>query len=198
MANYDGEYELRLFYDTTPAGEASMEHVQTIDVNVTGSPWDPGTDFADIDVTRRDNSLTNLLTVADELENLLAAFHATTTNLIRWELWYAAEASTDFTFISVYAIGHAGDTVGGAIAAAQNTMTLRTLGGGIMRVQMMETSIMNNTKDGYPFASTPATNLANYLKGTTNPFKARDNTFPIAPVYFSQTQNEKLYRKRYR
>jgi hypothetical protein len=77
-------------------------------------------------------------------------------------------------------------------------MTLRSQAGGIMRVQFMEPSTGGNTKDPYPFASTPGQALAVYLAGLTNPFVARDNSYPIAPVNFSQTQNEKLYRKRFR
>lgn len=198
MPNFDGLWELRLFYDTTPSGEDQMEHRFTIDVNIDGIAYAVGDPFTDFGVIRRNNADITLQTAADELENLLAAFYSTTTNFLRWELWYAPEATTDFTFYSTYAIGHVGDLVTGSVAAAQNTMTLRTQAGGIMRVQLMETSIMNNTKDGYPFASTPAQALANYLAGTTNPFLARDNSFPISPAYFSQTQNEKLYRKRYR
>lgn len=198
MENYDGMYELRTFYETTPTGESPMLHVFTIDAYVKGTP-EPGTAFSSIDTQLGDSSLSDLETDTDALMALVTPFFAPATAFIRSELWqYDAEPSTNATFIAVYPLGLTGTGSGTAVAAAQNTLTYRTLGGGIMRVQFMEAFTMNNTKDAYPFSAAIATNLSNYLCGLLSPFLARDNTRPISPIYYSQTQNEKLYRKRYR
>lgn len=199
MPNYDGRHELRIFYDTTPSGENPMSHVLTIDFAAAEPFVAPGTPFASIPCTARIGSLTDLETATILLQGFIEGFFSDTTNFLRGEYWrYDAEPSQNATYISTFLMGSTGDTITGAVAAAQNTMTLRTQAGGIMRVQMMETSIMNNVKDPYPFSSTPATNLADYLVSDATIWVGRDNTYPIAPNYFSQTQNEKLYRKRYR
>ena len=198
MTNYDGQYEVRTFYNTTPPGEDPMDHVMTIDVMLDGGA-SPGQSFSDIPTLYRNGLGSTLDVDIDAFLDLIEPFFSTTTSIIRSELWfYGPEPSTNATFIAVLPVGHTGSNASPTIAAAQNTMTLRTINGGIMRVQMMETSRNSNLKDAYPFSIAIATALSNYLIGLTSPFVARDNSFPISPVFFSETQNEKLYSKRYR
>src|SRR5687768_5089647 len=122
MENYDGLWELRTFYDTTPSGENQMSHTHTIDVNVVGDPL-PGTAFLDIDCRNRLNGLIDLDSAATTLIGLFQDFLADTSNILRCELWkYDAEPSQNATFISVLSMGVVGATVTGSVAAQQATM----------------------------------------------------------------------------
>lgn len=198
MPNYDGLYELRIFYDTTPTGENPMAHAMTVDVNLFGVPT-IGTPFGSIDTRLRDNTLSDLQTDTDALMVLIVPFFHSSTNFLRAELWmYGAEPSSDAVFVSAYPLSLIGTSATATVAASQRTITFRTEGGGIMRVQFMEGVILDNVKDPYPFSRAEADALADYLLGNTTPFVGRDNTYPISGNYDSRTQNEKLYKKRYR
>lgn len=195
MPNYDGENELRIFYTTLPTGMPALEHVMTIDVKVDGSVL-PGDDFATIGCEAHNGTFLTLGDVTDGLVDVLIPFLSTGSEISRAELWHAEEASDDFTFISAYSIASAG-TGSASAAAAQYTFTFRSLGGGIMRVQIMEPGGGGNDRNSWPWPGAAAT-LGNLIISTSQPWLARDNTRPVAGNKYSQTQNEALYRKRFR
>lgn len=196
MPNYDGEYEVRIFYTTEPSGLPELEHTMTFDVAISNAPT-PGTDWGAIETDTPDTSNPLLEEVVDAFVTDLLAFYPAATEFIRAELWFAAEATENFTFISVGTLGAVGTNPTASTAAGQITMTFRSLGGGIMRLQLMEPSGVTNTVDSWPWAG-GANTLGQRIISTAQPFRARDNTRPITGNKLSQTQNEALYRKRYR
>lgn len=203
MPNFDGIWELRGIYDTTPTGFPLMRHRLTVDVNVIGIPA-VGTDFTSIEVdTPDETALLSLSEISDSIGALWQACYPAAAHLSQFELWKIPEGTTDAVFISQYDVGLVGTNATASKPAGQATFTFRSLEGGVARFQLMESSFTGDTKESRPYAAAAATNIADYITtGDNTPplryFKARDNSAIFANVHFTQGQNEKLYRKRYR
>lgn len=197
MPNFDGEYELRIYYTSQPAGFQEIEHRHTMDVNVNNWP-EPGTAFVDIFVERRDTTTSNLSTVVDEYVALLIPLFASSQTITRAELWHIPEGTTNGQYISSYSIAELGTNGNDENPAYQGTLTFRSIGGSTMRVQLMEIPLASNLREPYPTGNALLNNIFAYVSGLTSPFLARDNTPPFAPMNYSGGQNEALWRKRYR
>lgn len=197
MPNFDGEWELRIFYTTTPAGFTAMQHTLTIDVNVTSSP-DIGDPFTSISATSRDTGETFLDTLVDGLVAILDGEYPATTSFARAELWFIAEGTTDAVWYSVYEIGVVGANPADETPAHQLTLTFRTSLGGVARLQLMESSNSGNGKTPYPYPAGVTKDLADFITNEANPFRGRDNGWILSSINESQGQNERLFRKRYR
>lgn len=197
MPNYDGEYELRIFYTSQPAGFQEIEHRHTIDVNV-NTPPQPGDEFDEIYLSRRNDTGNTLEVITDEYVALLLPLMATTQTIMRAELWYIPEGTTNGQYISSYSIAAVGTAGGDENPAYQATMTFRSIGGSTMRIQLMEVPFSSQLRDAYPTGNPAVNNLMAYVAGETSAFLARDNTPPFAPMNYSGGQNEALWRKRYR
>lgn len=197
MPNYDGEYELRIFYTSQPAGFQTIEHRHTIDVNI-NTPPTPGTEFDQIFVTRRNETGDSLEIITDEYVALLLPLMAVTQTIARAELWYIPEGTTNGQYISSYSIAADGTAGGDENPAYQATMTFRSLGGSTMRIQLMELPFSSQLREPYPTGNSAINNLMSYVAGEMSGFLARDNTPPFAPMNFSGGQNEALWRRRYR
>lgn len=195
--NYDGVYEVRIKYSTTPASFSVLEHWHTIDVRLNAEP-DPGDLFSVIETLRHDGSVSDLETDVDNYIAVLDDIMATTTDFVLAELWKYPAEGEDGVYVSAYEIGATGAVATGATVAHQFTLTLRSVDGGIMRCQMMESALTILTQFTFPFPAGNGSTISNYLRGTTHPWVARDDSRPIAAIKISGTQNEKLARKRYR
>lgn len=197
MPNFDGQYELRIFY-VTYNGSIPLSHRHTFDVIPT-SAVSAGDDFASIYVHCKDGSVDNPLTSkVDTYIELLKDFYHSTATFQRAELWELTPPPVNGTFLSAYDIGEVGDSATPSVPAQQLTMTFRTQGGYILRQQFMEPSIGGEIKDPYPFANVAAKALADFILSDAGFVVARDNTFPILALNASYGQNEKLWRKRFR
>lgn len=200
MPEYDGQFELRYFYATVLSG-LSLNHRFTIDVkiNVLSAP-EPGEPFSAWPTVLGSGAAGTLDTAANDLLDLLLPFWRPTTEFSRVELWrYFPEPSTDADFMSVLELAEPGTAAAGTdVAAQQETMTLRTLGGGIMRVQLMECVSTLTSKQNPPFSPAHFDALRTYLIGTAHPFVGRDDSRPLAAIAWGSGQNEKLFRKRFR
>lgn len=201
--NYDGRTELRFFYSVSGEGLATLEHRHTVDVIVQElSEVEPGALFENIAVQWWDGTSGHFLdeAVDDYVALMQGVLDATAVDITRVELWkYGAEPSLAADFIAVYELGLNG-TNSGVQVNGQYTMTFRTQLGNVMRFQIMEFSGADQRSTFVP-PFTPASaadDIVQYLCGTAHPFSARDNSKPIAPIRLSLSQNEKLFRKRYR
>lgn len=197
MPNFDGEYELRIFYTTTVSAVA-LEHRMTMDLAVTGTPI-PGTDFGDIVIARKDSgsyALDTWLTTIFFPE--LQPLYHTTTDFIRAELWYAEESTFDFTFIAVMSLGLNGTSSTAVVPAQQATMTYRSAQGGIGRIQLMEPSLAGDNIVSFPTPTGLVNDFMEIIVGDDTPILARDNSVPVAANRYGLGQNEKLVTKRYR
>jgi len=196
MPNFDGIYELRGYYSTVPAGFTSMEHRFTLDVNIT-RVVDPGESFADINATTRIGGSVALTDWSDDLTAAWQSCYPATASLGRFELWRFEEGSLNGLYISTYEVGENGENVAGSYAASQATWTFRSIGGGVARLQFMESSFGGDAKSSPPYGLIDGA-VASLLIADGSPVLARDNTPIFANIHFSQGQNEKLWRKRFR
>lgn len=194
--NFDGVYELQVFYTTTPTGFPTMEHKMTVDVHMDADPA-VGDLFTGIETRGRNGTLSTLDAVTDALIVALLPFYPSTAEISRAELWQIAEGTYDGVFISAYEIAEAGVGAGGSNVAHQSTFTFRSLNGGHGRIQLMESIDTGNTRQVAPYSSRAAV-LAAFIIDADNPFQARDNSFLFANIAYSQGQNERLFRKRFR
>lgn len=201
MPEYDGTFELTYYYATVLSG-LSLPHRLTIDVKLDtfSQTVTPGMPFDAILTILGSGSGSTLDIAANDLLDLLLPFWRPTTEFSRVELWkYGAEPSTDKTFLSVLELAEPGTAAAGSdTAAQQETMTLRTIDGGTMRVQLMEPVSSLTSKQNPPFSPAHFDALRTYLIGTNHPFVGRDNTRPLAAIAWGSGQNEKLFRKRFR
>lgn len=200
MPAYDGRYELTFFYATVLSG-LSLNHRLTIDFRPGFiEPPAPGSPFSAYSTTLGSGGSGTLDTAANDLLDLLLPFWRPTTEFSRVELWaYDAEPSTDKTFLSVMELAEPGTAAAGTdVAAQQETMTLRTVNGGIMRVQLMEPVSSLTSRQNPPFSPAHFDALRSYMVGLTHPWVGRDNSRPLAAIAWGSGQNEKLFRKRFR
>lgn len=197
MPNFDGQYEVRIIYTTTPSGFPEMQHTLTFDVEPTAPP-EVGELFPAINVATRSSAPLPLSDVIDDFVAGMIGIYPSTANIVRAELWYIPEGTFAGTFVSVYDITEVGTAVAGSQIAQQTTLTFRSIGGGSGRLQFMECSVSGNNKEAYPYANAAIRAIADYVTNAANPILARDNTFFFANINCSHGQNERLWRKRYR
>ena len=198
--NYDGLHELRIFYSTT-IGTRIIPHRFSIDFKQDllsgGSPGDP---FSLVTVETHGGAPS---TLEDEMTALLTVLRPNwrpTTEFTHAEFWqYFPEPSTDAVFMGAETLGLAGTAGAGADTAAQQDLfTFRTAGGGVMKVQLMETISVSKLRQTPPFSPSPFEAIRTYFIALNHPWVGRDNTRPLAAIACSSGENEKLARKRFR
>lgn len=199
MPNYDGIYELRIFYSTTPSGQTQMTHRLTFDIKLVADVA-VGTAFADIDVLPRNLTpvtLDSWLMDPGGFMELLVDCYPGAAEFPYAELWKIPEGTFDATFISAYEIGLVGTSVTASTSCQQTTFTFRSIGGGVARLQLMESSFTGNTRQTPPF-STVANALSTFFASAASCALARDNSYVFARIAQNDGQNETLFKKRFR
>lgn len=197
MPAFDGIYELRFTYVVPITGQPTLSHRHTVDVKLAEDPV-VGEDFTTIVALSRLGVEVDLDGAVLNYLNFIKAFYATNVDFPIVELWRYPTEGTNATYVSSLELGESGTGASPTSAAWQTTITLRSQGGSIMRVQLMETTTTNNNVESFPTSNVGVNNFAGYLTGGTSPFVARDDTFPLVPLKWSSGQNEKLFRKRFR
>lgn len=196
--NFDGQWEVRIFYASGTLETNLMNHVLKFDVNVEGEPV-AGTSMNDIGLTLPDATGIELDVYLNTVfMPLLLPCYPGEANFISAELWKIPEGTYNGTFISVMELGDIGTNAADTPLANQTTFTFRSLGGGGGRIQLMESSFSGNTRQSPPYASAQANALTAHVISTSCPILARDNTRFIARIAQSDGQNEILWRKRFR
>lgn len=195
--NFDGVWELRIFYTTTPTGFLPMQHRHTLDVRVVGEPT-VGTAFGSIPVELAAGGTTDLENVVTNYTALLDDLFSTGDTIDFAELWKIPEGTYDATWVSTMSIGVPGTSTLAAGPAYQMTITFRTAAGGIARAQFMETWYADNGRFPFPTSSGDVNDVAAFVAGENSPFVGRDNADILIALAYNSGQNEKLWRKRYR
>lgn len=190
--NYPGPYEFRVFLDST---SFSIPHEFRVSVNLNTDPT-PGDAFSAIDCLNWDTTTQTADVTAEALLLLLAPFFHTSVNFTHVELWKYTTGTFESAFISAYSpvATTGGSSSLGTVPAQQIIMTFRTVGGGIAKLTIMEPTVSGSTRLSYPTGTASYDNLMAYFAGVDQPFNARDNTRPFAPLRFMPGQNEKLWR----
>jgi hypothetical protein len=200
MPEYDGKNELRIFYGTS-VGSVILPHRITIDFKQDAlSAMPPGTPFASVPVSLHDGSTSNLGAQLTALLAVVRPNYRPTTEFSHAEYWaYLPEPSEDAVFMGAETLALQGTAPAGTDTAAQQDLwTFRTVLGGIMKFQLMESVSVSNLKQTPPFAPSTFEAVRTYFIGLTHPWVGRDDSRPLAAVALSSGQNEKLWRKRFR
>lgn len=197
MPNFDGVYEVRIIYDTTPTGFPLLEHTLTFDVEPTAPP-EVGEEFSAINIVPRSAAPLPLSDAVDDFVAGMIGIYPSSATIIRAELWRIPEGTLAGTFVSTYPIDEPGVNVTASQVAQQSTFTFRAIGGGNGRLQFMESSISGNGSTSYPYPAASQNAIADLVTATTGFILARDNTHMFANIHLSNGQNERLWRKRYR
>lgn len=198
VQNFPGPYELR-FSQTALALTTPLEHTQRMNIALTGDPT-PGTSFTNINaITRGGVSTPDLAAVVEAWLTLIAPRFEDLTVFGAVELWKYEAQSFDASFISAYSpTKTAGDSPSPTQLAGQEIYTFRTLEGGIMRLNFMETVAVYSTPKPFPTGAPTQDAIFNFIIGTLNWALGRDTSYPFAGLRFLAGQNEKSFRQRYR
>lgn len=196
MPNFDGQYEVRLNY-TTVYATVPLDHIMTFDVKLDAEP-EPGTPFDEVLVSDWNEASSPLDELITSLVGSLGVLFHTSSDFTTAELWKIPEGTFDATFLGAMSVATAGLSSSPTVPAGQVTLTWRSIAGGIMKMVILEGI---NTEQGRYAYPTPASNwnaLFDYISNIGQPFMARDNTRPFAPLRASGGQNEAVWRKRFR
>ena len=196
MPNFDGMHEVRLHYTTT-VGTVVLPHTMTFDVRLEEN-YEPGTPVSDMVVVNWNGSADGLEAFLLVHIALIEAFFHTSTDFLYYDLWRYPEDGEDAIFIAVIPVSLAGTSSSPTVSAQQTILTWRTLGGGIMKLYLMETIFTAQTKQSYPTGNAGVDDVFEAVSLISNPYQGRDDTRPIAPLNFSLGQSEALWRKRNR
>jgi hypothetical protein len=197
--NFPGPYELRFSYSTTPAGLATFSHIMHLNVDLTSVPA-AGTLFSAINAKTKGGVATPTLAAAVEAWlTLIANAWNTTTDFPVVELWKYAAGTFDATFISSYdPTVSAGLSASASLAAIQTIITFRSVEGGIMRLNFMESVTAVAGSQTFPTNITLYNNIAAFCVSSDAWMLARDTSYLVAPIRLLPGQNEQLFKKRFR
>lgn len=196
--HFPGPYELRIFYvaDFSPGG--ALTHQQRMSLILDADP-DVGETFDNIVVKLAGGGTDTLDNVLDGWRNVIEDFlSAASTTFTHAELWKYVAGSYEATYVATQDISAAATSGSAARAAAESIWTMRTRGGGIMRVSLLDT--ISAPADPSTYADSNADNQAlwDFLTDpVTGPFVARDDSYPVAPLRVFPGQNEHVFKKRY-
>ena len=199
MANYPGPYEVRFFYtvDATPGGP--REHQMRLSCQLEADP-EPGTLFADIDLTPRVAAAKALSLVAVEMANKIAPmFNSTDASIDRAELWKYTPLTFQADFISAHDLSIAGTSTDPTVPAGQLIATYRTFEGGVFKWTLMETAQTPGVKIAQAALTGDFLALATFFTNPTYSYwLARDTSYPLAGLGWFPGQNEHTFKDRYR
>lgn len=198
VQNFPGPYELRLTM-TALAASDPLRHTQRLNLQLTATP-SPGDAFNNINaVTRGGTATPDLAAAVEAWLTLIAPRFATLTVFGAVELWKYQPLTFEANFISAYnPTKVAGNNANPTVKSNQEIYTFRTLEGGIMRINLLETVRAVGLVQPYPTANTSADAIFDFITGSTNWILARDTSYPFASMNFLPGQNEKSFRQRFR
>lgn len=159
---------------------------------------------ADYDLVCRDLSVTTFNAWALLYQARMVTMMSATplSQINRIELWEYPEASESGFFLTQFIpTTTAGDGLSSAdpSLASQATITFRTQEGGIAKWVGMEMSFASQViNDPFPFADANVTAMANFLTAPTSPVLGKDTSPLTGAINFLTTQNNKLFKRRYR
>lgn len=191
-----GQY--RLEFPITGFTSPVRQHVVGLWVAPTTTPAS-GTLPTDIDLQLLGGGTETLQAVALDYANRIRPLYDATIGISTFTLSrYATEFSKDFVTSGTVA-PTASVGAGISIAVAQ-ILTFRHAGGGVGKHVFLETMFGGDAQINLipNAAGNTIERYAAWVMSSASPVIALDNTFPVAPLKFSQGQNESVWRKVYR
>lgn len=190
-----GPYEMELKYRIS-----GFAHKLRINCVVSGSAA-PGDLFNDIQLVNRAGTTQSAQLSLDGFWNQCRTMFHTSVVVEEVTLWKYNTGTLQKTFISTSAPANpTGSYNGTPTMAHQTTMTFRTANGGIVKNTLLETSITGDAIGNLvPNASGGGSQrVAAYWLSSAGWMIGRDDSFPVSALRIAETQNEVIYRKRYR
>lgn len=191
--NFPGPYEFRISYLYS-----GVTHEMRLNFQTTGV-IDPGTPFDEIDVLQANSGSIKADVAMSTWLALIDGLWAASCTLGPVEIWRYFPESFVATFISAAEYAVVGTNGGSNNAARQDTLTFRTIEGGILKLNFLETA---KAQANGVFAATGGDGdfdaIVNFVLDGTNWILGRDTSYPIAGLHYLTGQNEKTFRQRYR
>jgi hypothetical protein len=194
--NFPGPYEIRLFY-TCSSGNVIIEHQARYNLDLSATPT-PGDAFSVLSAVTRDAVNVPLDDAIDAWIVLIKGAFNSTTTFIRAELWAYEPNSFDASFISVYDIAVAGTSGTATVAAQQSMLTFRTLEGGVLKLNFMESITPGQAIDAPPYTPSQWEDVRAFVLSGSNWILGRDTSYPFAAIAHYPGTNEALFKKRFR
>ena len=197
--NYPGPYQLRIFYtaDATPGGD--LAHRMAFNIDCDPAP-DPGDLFPDITVKLLGGGTNDLDTLVSAfIVECKPFFHATDSIFTHAELWKVEEDTFNMTYLTsrTLAVSPTGATA--IIPASQMIYTFRSIEGGIMRVDFLDTIVVPSVKLTYAAMTADQKDIVDMILSPAGGFfLARDTSFPLICLGLFIGQSEAVFKKRYR
>lgn len=175
-----------------------VQHKMNLNCDIEGIQL-PGDDFSSLMVNTRGGNSVNLETALNSYLDLIRVFWSTGCDFIEVIVWEYLANTNDRVFITAASLDKSGSNVGATVLAQQQTLTFRSVEGGIMKLVFLETA--DPSRQRIPFSAYAPGNitvLRDFITGTDNWIKAKDTSFPVAALNVSSGGNEKIFRKRFR
>jgi len=191
--NFPGPFQVRIFYTAN-----SRQHVQRLDCDM-DIEGDPGQSF--IYWTPNNNGASPILTLEEAVDAWVALMQPafkTTDEISRAELWKYADASNDAAYQSVYTLGVNGTSASPNVLNGEQIFTFRSSNGGSKRIHFFDGIQPWGATQAWPFSTTWAYNIGEYVVGGDGWFVARDNGRLFAPLNFLPGSNEHWFKDYYR
>lgn len=195
--NFPGPFEARFSILTNEAGGVG-QHQLRLSTQVPGGV-NPGQSFGTIFPEQRGGAVDiSLQSACEALLGLINGFYATTSAFGAIELWEYIPDSFDAVFRSAYSPSTEPNGGATTVPASQTYFTFRTINGGIMKLCLMGTTIVEDSSQAYPTGDSEVNAVFAAFLADTSIWWGRDNSFPIAGLKFLPGRNEDLWKKLYR
>lgn len=194
--NYPGPYEVRIAY-TVPIGGVTLSHTQRLNCTPDVEP-SPGDLFSTIQIERRDAATVDLETAVEQWVDLLIPLMKTDVTFQFAELWKYTALSFESEYVSVFDLSTAGTNGGITQAGGQMIWTFRTLEGGVMKINLMESVSPPALSRNYTAQSAAEKAVVDRITGVANTWLARDTSMPFTHMQLHPGQNEVIWKKRFR
>lgn len=195
--NLPGPYEIEL--NLTGWTSPARNHKVRINVAAVGSP-PVGSLPTAVTIQKAGGGTATLAVVANQFWEFLRPFWGTAITCSGYTLWRYVTGTFAKTFISTGTMTNPAANGGTGTTAHEIVETFRSANGGVMKVVLLETNVGGSAKLALvPNASgTNYQKLASYIMSTDNVALARDDAYPLSPMFLSAGENERLFRLIYR
>lgn len=138
------------------------------------------------------NTFTSSLSAFNDL---LEPMFGPTVTFNSAEVWSKPLPTDDPVWIYSYGMAGTGTNGGAAVTASQTVFTFRSDLGGLLRIYLMETSLVVNQRVSYASMANPYLAFATFVIGQTSWIYARDGGEPISCLQYKTKTNDVLRRR---
>lgn|SRR5215207_623442 len=190
--NYPGPFEVRVNYLTNEVTAIANHQLRlSFDCGLTGSPGDPFSSWKPID--KAGSSVISLATKVTDLVTTIKASFVAAVTFVDAELWEYDPGTFDAIYRSTLPLAVVGTGAGSTVPYGQAIWTWRNALGGIMKMDLRGTIHPAAARVALPSTAQVAA-VNTYMLASTTPWWGRDNSFPIAGLYFLAGLNERAFK----